>query len=128
VTTAYLDASALVKLALKESESAAVQSFIDQMDEVLTSRIGIIETRRAVTRSVGSDTAADVPLSSVAAIELDAPIAATAALLGPAALRTLDAIHIATALTLYHLDAFVTYDDRLADAAQSLGLPVASPT
>ena len=128
MTTAYLDASALVKLALAEAESGAVQRFIDEIDEVVTSRIGIVETRRAVARSVGTDAGADVPLASVAAIELDPAIAATAAVLQPTALRTLDAIHLATALTLYHVDAFVTYDSRLADAARSLGFAVASPT
>lgn len=128
MTTAYLDASALVKLALTEAESAAVQSFIDQIDEVVTSRVGIVETRRAVARTNGSDSAADVPLASVAAIELDPAIAATAAVLLPAGLRTLDAIHLATALALYQVDSFVTYDERLAEAARSLGFAVASPT
>jgi predicted nucleic acid-binding protein len=46
----------------------------------------------------------------------------------PAALRTLDAIHLATAMALAPgLDAFVTYDDRLAEAARALGLPVIRP-
>lgn len=51
-----------------------------------------------------------------------------AATVGPSSLRTLDAIHLATALGLgAELDAFVTYDNRLAEAARSLGLPVVSP-
>jgi predicted nucleic acid-binding protein len=51
-----------------------------------------------------------------------------AATLEPAALRTLDAIHLASAMALTdELDAFVTYDDRLADAARSAGLPVVRP-
>jgi predicted nucleic acid-binding protein len=128
VTTAYLDSSALVKLALTETESGAVQTFIDEIDEVVTSRVGIVETRRAVARTNGTDAAADVPLTSVAAIELDPAIAATAAVLLPSGLRTLDAIHLATALALYRVDAFVTYDTRLAEAARSLGFAVASPT
>ena len=128
MTTAYLDASALVKLALAEAESGPVQRYIDEIDEVVTSRVGIVETRRAVARAHGTDTAADVPLSSVAAVEFDHAIAATAAVLQPLALRTLDAIHLATALSLYHVDAVVTYDNRLANAARSLGLPVVSPT
>lgn len=127
MTTAYVDASALVKLALLERESAAAQAFVDEVDEVVTSRVGFVETRRAVVRTVGTDAAADVPLASVGAIEFDAAIAATAAVLQPLTLKTLDAIHLATALSLYRLDAFVTYDARLADAARALGLPVASP-
>jgi predicted nucleic acid-binding protein len=47
--------------------------------------------------------------------------------MGPAALRTLDAIHLATALELGPIDAFVTYDDRLAEAARGIGLPVVRP-
>ncbi len=127
MTTAYLDASALVKLAIDEPESKAVESFIDGFDEIVTSRVGLVETRRAVARSTGSDRPTDEPLASVGSIELDAAIAASAAILEPATLRTLDAIHLATALALYHLDAFVTYDARSAEAARSLGLPVASP-
>ena len=50
------------------------------------------------------------------------------AAIGPPLLRTLDAIHLATALALVpDLDAFVTYDDRLAEAARALGLPVVRP-
>jgi predicted nucleic acid-binding protein len=127
MTTAYVDASALVKLTLMERESAAAQAFIDQIDEVVTSRVGFVETRRAVARTVGTDEAAEVPLAAVGAIEFDAAMAATAAVLQPGNLRTLDAIHLATALSLYHLDVFVTYDVRLADAARALGLPVATP-
>ena len=67
-------------------------------------------------------------IADIEVVELDAVIARAAAGLGPAALRTLDAIHLATARGLgAGLDAFVTYDDRLADAARSLGLPVVRP-
>ena len=61
--------------------------------------------------------------------EVDRTIAALAAALEPPhKLRTLDAIHLATALALRsELDAFVTYDDRLAEAARALGLPVVRP-
>ena len=60
--------------------------------------------------------------------ELDDAIANVAAALRPPLLRTLDAIHLATALALLpELDAFVTYDDRLAEAARAIGLPVVRP-
>jgi len=61
-------------------------------------------------------------------VSLDIATARSASAGPPATLRTLDAIHLATALTLGgDLAAFVTYDDRLADAARTLGLPVVRP-
>lgn len=62
-------------------------------------------------------------------IELDPAIARVAASLGPRLLRTSDAIHLATALAPgSDLDAFVTHDNRLTEAARTLGLPVVRPT
>jgi predicted nucleic acid-binding protein len=67
-------------------------------------------------------------LDVVDVVEFDVAIARSAAALGPSALRTLDAIHLATAMALGpELDAFVTYDDRLAEAARAVGLPVVRP-
>lgn len=58
----------------------------------------------------------------------DPAIARAAGDLAPFSLRTLDAIHLASALARGpELDAFLTYDDRLAEAARSLGLPVVRP-
>ena len=127
MTTAYLDASALVKMAIEEPESVALRAFTDAFDELVTSRIGLIESLRATKRAAGAQGAVIEILSSVGPIELDAGIAATAAVLEPPALRTLDAIHVATALSLYALDAFVTYDTRLAAAARQAGFTVATP-
>jgi hypothetical protein len=127
LTTAYIDASALVKLAVEEPGAIALRRFLELFDEHTTSRIGLVETRRALARVAVDPDLADRVMAPIGPIELDAAVAATAAVLQPHALRTLDAIHLATALALYHVDAFVTYDDRLADAARSLGLPVVSP-
>lgn len=61
-------------------------------------------------------------------LELDAPLAAIAARLSPLTLRTLDAVHLASALALIgEMEAFVTYDERLATAARAVGLQVAAP-
>jgi predicted nucleic acid-binding protein len=127
VITAYLDASALVRLAIDEPETNAVRTFIGQFDQVATSRIGLVETRRVVKRVGGDMTRASEVLASVGPIELDAAIAASAAAVDPSTLKTLDAIHLASALALYAVDAFVTYDERLAVAARAAGLTVASP-
>ena len=62
-------------------------------------------------------------------IELDAATAAHAARLGPPTVRSLDAIHLASALTVgADLHAFATYDARLAEAARLVGLPVVQPS
>jgi uncharacterized protein len=67
-------------------------------------------------------------LARLEIVELTAAIAHRAAGLQPARLRTLDAIHLASAVTLSdEIEAFVTYDARLADAARAVGLRVAAP-
>ena len=71
---------------------------------------------------------AQAVLARIALIPVDEPVLRTAAMLEPLRLRSLDAIHLATALTLGDdLGEFGTYDGRLADAAMGLGLFVASP-
>ena len=129
MTVAYLDASALAKLLILEVDSTAMVRWYVETERALTSRIGLIETRRAVARlavPISSDLV-DRTLASVEIVELDQSIADRAAAMGPVALRTLDAIHLATALELGSIDAFVTYDDRLAEAARGIGLPVVRP-
>jgi predicted nucleic acid-binding protein len=89
----------------------------------------LIVTRRAVARRalpLRGDLV-ERTLASVEIVELDQAIAGRAAAIGPAGLPTLDAIHLATALELGPIDAFVTYDDRLAEAARGIGLPVVRP-
>lgn len=128
MTTVYVDASGLLKLIVDEPGALSLRRFLAEFDEHLTSRVGIVETRRALARaSVDADVIVRM-LAPIAPIEFDASIASTAAVLEPATLRTLDAIHLASSLALYHVDAFVTYDDRLAAAARAIGLPVASPS
>lgn len=129
MTVAYLDASALAKLLIVEVDSTAMARWYVENERALTSRVGLIETRRAVARRsvpIRSDLV-DKTLASVEIVELDQSIAVRAAAMGPVALRTLDAIHLATALELGPIDAFVTYDDRLAEAARRIGLPVVRP-
>lgn len=126
---AYADASALVKLVVNEADSARVFRWFVEVERVATSRIGIVETIRASARREHDPVYRDRVLDEVEIIELDSSIARVAARLGPPLLRTLDAIHLATALALGpELDAFVTYDNRLAEAARNLGLPVVRPT
>jgi predicted nucleic acid-binding protein len=128
LTVAYVDASALTKLALDEPGSDAMRRWYLEATRVICSRIGIVETRRAVTRREHDPAHLETVLGSVEVIDFDAAIAGHAGTIGPAALRTLDAIHLASAMAVMgELDAFVTYDDRQADAARAVGLPVVRP-
>ena len=126
--TAYVDASALVKLVLDEPNSPAMFRWYVESQRIATSRIGVIETRRAAARGVHDPDRLRVILATVDVLEVLESIVERASSVAPPALRTLDAIHLATALALVpDLDAFVTYDDRLAEAARNLGLPVVRP-
>lgn len=127
-TLAYVDASALVKLIVAEPESAAMFRWYHEAGRVATSRIGVVETIRATARQWFDPEHREAVVSDLEIIDFDASIAASASRIGPASLRTLDAAHLATAFALMpELDAFVTYDDRLAEAARALGLPVVRP-
>jgi predicted nucleic acid-binding protein len=128
MNVAYVDASALTKLILDEPGSVAMHRWYVEAERIASSVVGVIETRRAVARHLDTFEGLDVLLRSVVRIEVDRIVAALAATLELAALRTLDAIHLASAMGLSdQLDAFVTYDDRLAAAARAVGLPVVRP-
>lgn len=117
-----------------EAESDALRSWIAERPERLSSAIVAIELRRATRRAASERADAndlahetDAVLAGVALIPLDERIAHVAASLDPLMLRTLDAIHLASALSLSGAEAFVTYDARLAAAAAGAGLAVVSP-
>jgi len=128
----YLDTSATVKLVTAEQESAALINWLNaHPDEHLaTSAIGHIELIRAATRADAAATAAAARTvaSTIDTLVLTDTIAAIAATIPPAELRTLDAIHLATAHAHRHsLTAFCVYDRRLLEAAESQDLPTVSP-
>ncbi len=125
----YLDASAAVKLVVREAESRSLKQFMRDRTTRMSSRVLTVELLRAVRRA-GPTSAGQAQslLDVMELVELNAVIASRAAALEPAGLRSLDAIHLASALELgEELDAFITYDARQAAAARELGLPVASP-
>ena len=126
----YLDASALVKLVLPEAETEALVAYLADASFVLSNRLSHVEVRRAVARIAepGDDEHARRTLDVLQLIELDAGIADVAGSAAPVTLRSLDAIHLASALSVHEeLDALVTYDVRLADAAREAGLTVVAP-
>ena len=125
---AYLDASAIVKLVLTEPESVEMARWYVASERVSTSLVGIIEIRRAVARRPHDSVHLERVVSGIEVIGVTTRIGERAAAIAPPIVRTLDAIHLATAISIgISLTSFVTYDDRLAAAARVLGLPVVSP-
>ena len=127
----YLDSSALVKLVAREPETPALLSLLEPRPEVVSSALARVEVLRAVARAGRtSDTLAraEAVLSRVVLVAMDGEILDGAASLQPVALRSLDAIHLATALILHpEADMFVSYDERLNAAATVAGLRVVTP-
>jgi predicted nucleic acid-binding protein len=126
----YLDTSAALKLVLPETETAGLELWIAERAGVprVSSRLLRIEMMRTVARNTPHRMSrANVILSGVALLSID-EVAPMAEAIGDSMLRSLDAIHLATALGIRtDLTAFVCYDKRLSDSAQALGLPVAAP-
>jgi predicted nucleic acid-binding protein len=125
----YLDSSALVKLVVREPESRALRAYLRGEPERLSCGVARTEVLRAV-RPLGPaalETARRL-LRNIHLVRLDDTLLDAAGVLEPLALRTLDAIHLASAqLVAPTLRAVVTYDRRMADAAASLGFPVTAP-
>jgi predicted nucleic acid-binding protein len=124
----YLDASAIVKLVRNEPETPALVEAIRADPEVVSSALSWTEVVRAARRARVRTTRATAVLDAIAAVPIDDGILRDAAELAPARLRTLDAIHLATARSLGEdIDAVITYDERMIEAAASLTLAVRSP-
>jgi predicted nucleic acid-binding protein len=135
VTLLYLDASALVKLVRDEPESDALDRYLDGAD-IISSEIAIVELMRAARRAPLVDPRLDGELlaqgsaellESVALLPVERDVLLRAAGLEEPFLRALDAIHIASALVLDELDAFVSYDERQSAAARIAGLRTTAP-
>lgn len=125
----YLDASALVKLVRLEAESDVLRDYLNESDvSRVSSAIARVELLRSVTRFRPEDEPeARLVLRRVGEIAVDRSVLERAATL-PVDVRGLDAIHLASALRVRrNLTALVTYDRRMAAAADALGLPVAAP-
>jgi uncharacterized protein len=131
----YLDASALVKLVHVEPESQALSRFLDGAD-LVSCELVLTEVPRAVRRTAVADPelplaqvvqlAAEV-LDTVALRPLDRDLLTVAGALSEPALRALDAIHVAAAVDVSPVDAFVSYDIRQSAAARLAGLRTIVP-
>jgi len=131
----YADASALVKLVREEPESQALSAYLDGAD-IVSSDLVLAEVPRAIRRAVAHDPRLPLDalieqtvelLDTLALLPLDQTILATAGALREPTLRALDAIHIAAALSLSPVDAFVSYDERQSAAARLAGLRTTAP-
>jgi len=131
----YLDASALVKLVRAEPESAALGTFLAEAD-LVSSELVLTEVPRAVRRAAADNPdlpvapmvalAAEV-LDALALLPLDRALLIAAGALAEPALRALDAIHVAAAVSLSPIDGFVSYDQRQSAAARLAGLRTVAP-
>jgi len=128
---AYLDTSAFLKLIVAERESGALRQFLLRWPERTSAILLRTEAVRALRRA-GYDSqvgAARRLLGSMRLIRLDEPLLDRASELEPREMRSLDAVHLAAALTIgSDLGVLVTYDERLAGAARKRGLTVSSPS
>ena len=130
----YMDSSALIKRVIVEQESTDLVDFLDahyqQADLLASSSLAWVEVSRAVlARAKAPATAGDLIDGAMSGIDertMTAEVVSVARRIEPLVLRSLDAIHLATAV-LIDADLVVTYDDRLADACRRNSLAVASP-
>jgi predicted nucleic acid-binding protein len=127
----YLDASAIVKLVVIEPESQHLATAIARWPDRVTAVLAYTEVHRALWRAGTPRTThaqADAVLERFVLIEVDRPLLATAARFKYPTLRSLDAVHVAAALSIGDDPAaFITYDARMADAARRQRLTVLHP-
>jgi predicted nucleic acid-binding protein len=126
----YLDSSALVKLAVREPESAALRRYIRRRRPLIASALARTEVTRALL-SLGPDAVrrGHEVLARVDLVRVNDHVLNSAGSLLPVELRSLDAIHLATAQQLgADLARIITYDDRMTAAAKVLGWKVVAPT
>jgi predicted nucleic acid-binding protein len=125
----YVDSSAIVKLAVAEPESGALRRFLSRRQPLVTSALARTEVARALMPSGAAAVSrgADV-LQRIQLVRINDRVLREAGSMEPAELRSLDAIHLASARQLGSLvKHVVTYDERMADAATALGWSVAAP-
>lgn len=127
----YVDVSALVKLVFDEKESSALRAFLGARRPLVSSQLAVTEVGRVARRVLPSAAARRQVIEvfdRVSILAVTRAVAEQAVSLDPPVLRTLDALHLATALSLgAELGVFVAYDRRLLAAARAAGVSVASP-
>ncbi len=125
----YLDSSAIVKLVVAEPQSSALRRYLRRKRPLISSALARTEVMRAVLgEGERGNARARVVLARLDLVRVNDRVLDAAGELLPAELRSLDAIHLATARQLgSDLGHVVTYDDRMLHAARRLGLATATP-
>lgn len=125
----YLDTSAFLKLVRDEVESSALRGRIGERGDLVSSALLAVEARRGMLRRDPRRLPyVDVALDRVDVLDVSGAVLESASRLPDPLLRSLDAIHLATALLIRdEIDVLLTYDDRLAGAARAHGIPTAAP-
>lgn len=126
----YVDSSALVKLAVEEPQSAALRDYLRRRRPLVVSALARTEVARALMPfGPGAVARGEDVLARIDVVRVNDRILRAAGTMPPPDLRSLDAIHLATARELgAELGKVCTYDDRLAAAAEALGLSVVAPS
>jgi predicted nucleic acid-binding protein len=127
----YLDSSAIIKVVVAEPESKELMDFLTDWPNRISSELARTEVLRALRSSgvrVPEFRRGQKTLDRIGLISIDSGVLSGAALFKPVTMRSLDAIHLATALSLgKDLAGMVAYDARLAEAAARAKLQVWSP-
>jgi len=125
----YLDSSAIVKLAVAEPESAALRRYLTRRQPLMSSALARTEVARALMPSGHAAVArGEQVLRRIQLLRVNDRVLSEAGRMAPCQLRSFDAIHLASARQLGpSVRQIVTYDERMADAAQECGWPVSSP-
>lgn len=127
---AYLDTSAFLKLIVAEPESPAMRARLARWPDRASATLLRTEAARALRRSGNEHLVGQARrlFGAIRLVRLDEPLLDRAGDLGPAPLRSLDAVHLAAALSIGpDLGVLFTYDERLRGAALAQGLDVESP-
>jgi predicted nucleic acid-binding protein len=131
----YADASAVVKTVLEQEESTPLRAYLADV-QLASSELLLTEVPRALRRVAAENRKVSLEsslqraaeqLDSIALRPVEEAVLLGAGLLAEPALRSLDAIHVVTALHVYPIDAFVTYDKRQAAVARRVGLQTVAP-
>ncbi|MGH7687149.1 MAG: type II toxin-antitoxin system VapC family toxin [Candidatus Dormibacteria bacterium] len=127
----YLDTSALVKLVFEEHETAALGDWLARRADLamVSSELATVELMRVCRRrDAGAVDVARQLLASIDVVPMTTDVLLHAATVGPPELRSLDAIHLASALSVGDdVTSLIAYDERLRMAAEDAGLAVAAP-
>jgi len=127
----YIDTSAFVKLIVHERHSVALSEWVERTGpELVASDLLRIEALRSARQhSPQAVVRVRIGLESITLLAVDVQCCELASQLDPRVMRSLDALHLASALTLGDsLEGVITYDDRMAEACSLLGLAVIAPT